>query len=115
MMVDIVIPVYNEENTLVRSVATLRDFLTGNISNSWKITIADNASTDSTWDIAQTLSEQYPDVACLHLDLKGRGRALAKAWSETDAEFSVYMDVDLSTDLAAVPEVLPCSARAPTS
>ena len=104
--VDVVIPVYNEERVLTQSIATLRDFLSKNLSIRWKIVIADNASTDKTWEIAQSLSKQHPDVAAVHIDLKGRGRALRKTWLESDADIVSYMDVDLSTELAAFPKLL---------
>ncbi len=38
----------------------------------------------------------------VHLEQKGRGRALRTVWQESDAAVLAYMDVDLSTDLAAV-------------
>ena len=38
----------------------------------------------------------------LHLDAKGRGRALRAAWLASEAEVVAYMDVDLSTDLKAL-------------
>jgi glycosyltransferase involved in cell wall biosynthesis len=104
--VDVVIPVYNEERVLAQSIATLRDFLSKNLSAKWKVVIADNASTDKTWEIAQSLSKQYPDVAAVHIDKKGRGRALRKTWLESDADIVSYMDVDLSTELAAFPKLL---------
>jgi glycosyltransferase involved in cell wall biosynthesis len=104
--VDVVIPVYNEERTLAQSIATLRDFLSKNLSTKWKIVIADNASIDKTWEIAQSLPKQYPDVAAVHIDLKGRGRALRKTWLESKADIVSYMDVDLSTELAAFPKLL---------
>lgn len=104
--VDVVIPVYNEEHVLGQSVATLRQFLEQNLSQSWKIVIADNASTDSTWAVAQDLAQQYIDVVSLHLDEKGRGRALRRAWIESSADIVSYMDVDLSTDLKAFPELI---------
>lgn len=106
MTVEIVIPVYNEEKTLARSVVTLREFLRDNLHIPWKITIADNASTDDTWNIAQALAEQHTDVACLHLDLKGRGRALRQAWLGSSADIVAYMDVDLATDINDFPEMV---------
>ncbi len=101
--VDVVVPVYNEEVVLTQSVETLRDFLTQNVSFSWNIVIADNASTDNTLAIAKQISKQYEDVTYVHLGLKGRGRALKKAWLESDADVVSYMDVDLSTGLDAFP------------
>jgi len=104
--VDVVIPVHNEEHVLARSIATLRGFLQENLAQGWKITIADNASTDKTWEIAQALSQQHLDIATIHLGEKGRGRALRKAWLESTADVVSYMDVDLSTDLAAFPKLI---------
>lgn len=104
--VDVVIPVYNEEHVLTQSVNTLKQFLKDNLSNPYTIVIADNASTDRTWEVAQALSKEHPDVAALHIDQKGRGRALRKAWLESAADIVSYMDVDLSTELAAFPKLI---------
>ena len=104
--IDIVIPVLNEERTLAESVATLRAFLSDAIPNPWRIVIADNGSNDRTPDIAQELSEGHPDVALIRLEQRGRGRALRRAWMESQADFVCYMDVDLSTNLAAFPPML---------
>ena len=41
-------------------------------------------------------------MRAVHLDEKGRGRALRTVWSASDASVLAYMDVDLSTDLAAL-------------
>jgi glycosyltransferase involved in cell wall biosynthesis len=99
--VDVVIPVYNEEEALDDSVTTLHAFLTEHCPYDWRIVIADNASTDSTGAEAQTLAERYPRVVPFHLDQKGRGRALRHAWTASDADVVSYMDVDLSTGLDA--------------
>lgn len=98
---DIVIPVYNEETTLPGSVATVREHLRA-MPFPFRITIADNASTDATDLIARQLAHTYDEVRVVHLDEKGRGRALKHVWLESDADILVYMDVDLSTDLNAL-------------
>ena len=98
-LLDVVLPVYNEEVDLPRSVATLREFLPEHLSLPWRIVIADNGSTDSTLSIAHGLAQDHPEVRVIHLTEKGRGRALKKAWLESDADILTYMDVDLSTDL----------------
>ncbi|HLG50744.1 MAG TPA: dolichyl-phosphate beta-glucosyltransferase [Chloroflexota bacterium] len=106
--VDAVIPVYNEERDLERSVATLRRFLREHGQAwDWRIVIADNASTDRTLAIAEELQRRWPgEVAVIHLDQKGRGRALRRAWTESDADIVCYMDVDLSTDLQHLPSLI---------
>lgn len=104
--VDVVIPVYNEEKDLPTSIETLHKFMTDNVSYDWRIVIADNASVDRTLEIAKALSERYPRVKYIHLDQKGRGRALRKSWLESDADIVSYMDVDLSTNLDAFPPLI---------
>ena len=99
---DVVVPVYNEEKDLAASVQRLHGFLDTDVPYSARITIADNASTDSTWRIATELADRLPGVRAVHLDLKGRGRALRQVWATSDADVLAYMDVDLSTDLAAL-------------
>jgi glycosyltransferase involved in cell wall biosynthesis len=100
--VEIVVPVYNEEHVLADSVRRLHTFLRESFPFSWRIVIADNASTDGTLEVARRLEYELSNVAVLHLSEKGRGRALRAAWSATDAEVACYMDVDLSTDLRAL-------------
>jgi glycosyltransferase involved in cell wall biosynthesis len=104
--VDIVIPVYNEEQALPRSIMILADFMKEKLRNPWQIIIADNASTDSTRSVAKTLCEKYSGVNYLHLPQKGRGRALRTAWLDSTADIVSYMDVDLATDLAYFPQLI---------
>ena len=100
-LVEIVIPVYNEQQVLATSVHRLHAYLAETLPYPFRITIADNASTDDTWQAALDLAERYPRVDAVHLDQKGRGRALRTVWAASDAEVVAYMDVDLSTGLEA--------------
>lgn len=101
-ILDIVIPVYNEEDDLALSVRKLRAYLDRAFPLETRITIADNASTDRTWLVASSLEREVRGVRAVHLDQKGRGRALRAAWLASDAEIVAYMDVDLSTRLEAL-------------
>ena len=100
-LVEIVIPVYNEQHVLAESVRRLHAYLAENLPYPFRITVADNASTDTTWDVALDLAEQFRQVDVVHLDQKGRGRALRTVWAASNAEVVAYMDVDLSTGLEA--------------
>ncbi|OPG03402.1 bifunctional glycosyltransferase family 2/GtrA family protein [Microbispora sp. GKU 823] len=100
-LVEVVVPVYNEERVLAASVGRLHAYLSGDFPYGFRVTIADNASTDGTWTIAQRLARELPGVRAVHLDQKGRGRALRRVWESSDADVVGYMDVDLSTDLDA--------------
>src|SRR4029453_17833407 len=52
--------------------------------------------------VASRIAAELPGVEVLVLPEAGRGRALRTAWLRSDAPVLVYMDVDLSTDLAAL-------------
>ncbi|MFF5291776.1 bifunctional glycosyltransferase family 2/GtrA family protein [Paractinoplanes globisporus] len=101
-VLDVVVPVYNEEIDLEPCVRRLHAYLSAHFPYRFRITIADNASTDSTADVAKWLTEELPGVASVHLPEKGRGRALKYVWTNSDAAVLAYMDVDLSTDLGAL-------------
>ena len=107
-LVDIVVPVYNEEHVLEASVRRLHEHLESTMPYSWRITIADNASSDRTPLIARGLEEALDRVRVICLERKGRGRALRAAWLSSDATVLAYTDVDLSTGLdALVPLIAP--------
>ena len=106
--VDVVVPVYNEERALRGCLKVLESYLDERFPFQWTITIVDNASTDDTLSIANELADRIDRVRVLHLDEKGRGRALRAAWQSSDADVVAYMDVDLSTGLdALLPLVAP--------
>lgn len=101
-VLDVVVPVFNEEADLEPSVRRLHAHLRETFPYPFRITVADNASTDSTPLIAARLAEELPEAQWLRLAGKGRGRALRVAWSLSPAPVLAYMDVDLSTDLTAL-------------
>ncbi len=101
-VLDIAIPVYNEERVLERSVLQLHNHLRAEIPFATRITIIDNASEDGTRLIGMRLANALDGVRFLHLPQKGRGRALRSAWTASDARVVAYMDVDLSTQLDAL-------------
>jgi len=105
-LVDIVIPVHNEAHVLAFRVRELDDYLREHVELDYVITIADNASSDVTLAVARRLERELERVRVVHLDRKGRGRALRAAWSASDADVLAYMDVDLSTDLAALRDLI---------
>lgn len=105
-VLDLVVPAHNEQAVLAASVARLHRHLSETFPYPFRITVADNASTDATHAVATRLADQYPQVRLVHLTRKGRGRALRAVWSNSDAAVLAYLDVDLSTDLAALTPLL---------
>ncbi len=105
-LVSVVIPVLNEAHVLRQSVATVRSFVEGLDDFHCRVAIVDNGSTDGTDHVARELSARHPDVDFYHLDERGRGRALRHAWQTSTADIVCYLDVDLSTELEALPKLL---------
>jgi glycosyltransferase involved in cell wall biosynthesis len=107
-LVEVVIPVHNEEKVLEPNVRLLLNYLNGEFPFRYRVVIADNASTDATGSVAGEIARRVADVHVLRLDRKGRGLALKAAWSASDADVVSYMDVDLSTNLESfLPLVAP--------
>jgi putative flippase GtrA len=101
-VVEIVVPVHNEQQVLEASIERLHRYLVASFPFAFRIVIADNASADGTWLLAKRLAERHPDVRAVHLAEAGRGRALRQVWAASDADVVAYMDVDLSTGLEAL-------------
>ncbi len=106
--VDVVVPVYNEEDDLPKTIPVLRDFLSSPaFPYAWRIVIADNASVDGTPEAGRKLSEEHGDlVEYVRIEQKGRGRALKQTWQGSPMDIVSYMDVDLSTDLETFPALI---------
>jgi glycosyltransferase involved in cell wall biosynthesis len=107
LTLNVVIPVYNEQDELKASVETLASYCAENLTDfSWHVTIVDNASTDKTYTIATELAHANSNIRAVHLSQKGRGRAVKYVWQKYLADINAYMDVDLSTDLKHFPSLV---------
>ena len=98
-LIDIVVPVLNEEKILQKSITTLDEYVAKHLPYRYQITIADNGSQDKTLEIAKNLAEKHQSVRVVSLAERGRGRALKQVWQNNSADILTYMDVDLSTSL----------------
>jgi putative flippase GtrA len=107
-MLEVTVPVYNEEADLASCVRRLHAHLVAHFPYQFLITIADNASTDRTPQVAAELTRELDRLNYVRLEQKGRGRALSTVWRASKAEVVAYLDVDMSTDLnALLPLVAP--------
>lgn len=102
------IPVLNEAHVLDKSVRTVRAFCLEHMADvDWRVVVVDNGSTDGTVEVAKKLKAEFPkDVDYHSLTERGRGRALRLSWTASTADICAYTDVDLSTELAALPKIV---------
>jgi glycosyltransferase involved in cell wall biosynthesis len=107
-LIEIAVPVHDEEATLEANVEHLVDYLRSEFPFRFRVLIVDNASSDTTPAVAAELAARLPEVQAITLERKGRGLALRTAWLTSDADIVSYMDVDLSTNLESfLPLVAP--------
>jgi glycosyltransferase involved in cell wall biosynthesis len=104
--VDVVIPCYNEVGVLRGSVERTLALMDETPGYDWRIVVADNGSDDGTGALAEELAREDSRVRAMTIPEKGRGLALRGAWLASEADVVAYMDVDLSTDLAHLPELI---------
>lgn len=101
-VLDVTLPVYNEEARLEHSLRQLHGHLTDSFPHTFRITVADNASTDSTLRIAERLARELPELLVVRFQERGRGNALRRVWQSSPSPVLAYMEADLSTDLSAL-------------
>ena len=104
--VDVVLPCYNEVAVLRESVERTLGLFAQHPRYDWRLVIADNGSNDGTGELARELARQHEQLRALVLTEKGRGIALREAWLGSEADVVSYMDVDLSTDLDHLPDLV---------
>lgn len=99
MHLSIILPAHNEGARLSRCVERVVRTCAA-ITNDYEVIIAEDGSTDSTYDIARKLAKGSGRIRLLHSDERlGRGEALARALRTARGDIAVYMDIDLATDL----------------
>lgn len=107
MLVDICLPVYNEEAILEKNTLRLYDFCRRqNFTFTWRIVIVTNGSTDTSAAIAETLHQQHPEIVLYDITTPGKGNAVKTAWAASQADIVCFMDTDLAVELEALPLLL---------
>lgn len=106
MKVNIVFPVLNEERRIEKGIRRTERFLQRHREIDAVVTIADNGSTDRTLEITRRLAAEYSNIRYISLRERGFGLAFREAVKQNDCEIIGYVDVDLSTDIRYLKQVL---------
>ena len=101
-VLDVVLPVFNEQQDVEPSLRRLHAYLLATFPYPFRITVADNASTDGTLQAAERVARELREVTVVRLAARGRGNALRTVWLDSPSPVLAYMDVNLSADLAAL-------------
>lgn len=104
--ISIVFPAYNEANALERTIKKVINTLES-FTDSYEIIIAEDGSTDGTDKIAEQLAKKNSHIKHIHRQKRlGRGTALKNSFKQSNGKTLVYMDLDLSTDLIHLKELI---------
>lgn len=101
-MINIVLPVLNEELRIRKGLDKLLEFLNDNSDIKSEITIVDNGSYDATHDIIKEYENKYEQISSIRIEERGVGIAFKTAVENNYCDIIGYMDIDMSTDLSAL-------------
>lgn len=101
MLIDFCLPVKDEALILKNSLEKLLTYCRqANFDFSWRIIGVINGSTDDSSLIFNNFKKNFPkEIDFLEIKEAGRGGALKKYWSQSEADIFVYMDTDLAVSL----------------
>jgi len=107
MLIEFILPCYNEKQLLKQNSLKLLDFLKQqDYSFDWKIVLLLNGTTDDSKPLALEIKEQYDKITVFIIEEKGKGNALKKYFNHSSADFLIYMDIDLAVDIKNINNLL---------
>lgn len=106
--VSVVLPAYNEEATIERTIQTTLDTLASFLpEGGYEVLVAEDGCDDRTPDIAARIAGENRRVRHVHSDARlGRGGALERAFRLSSGETLAYFDTDLATDTSHIEELI---------
>ena len=105
----VVIPAYNEEIRISRTVREVVDYLGGQ-DYEWEIVVADDGSADATARMVPEAAGGDPRVRVLTLEHRGKGWAVKNGMLAASGQFRLLSDADLSVPIEQVERLLPPQA-----
>lgn len=104
--INILFPVLNEERRVERGLRKTVEFMEASYAGQYELNVMDNGSTDATAYIVNQVCAEYPQVKYHKCSGKGVGLAVREGCMLNKCDIVGYMDVDLSTDLKHIHDVI---------
>ncbi len=105
LLLSIIIPAYNEEHRLPRSLQAIDRFLSTQ-PYAAEVVVVENGSTDQTTAVAEAFASNHPYVHVLH-SAKGKGAAVRVGMLTAVGKYRFMCDADLSMPIEEVTKFLP--------
>ncbi|MBE0641911.1 MAG: glycosyltransferase, partial [Bacteroidales bacterium] len=95
MDISILVPLYNEEESLPELAAWIRRVMLAN-GFSYEVVFVDDGSTDESWAVIQQLREQDANLKGIRFRRNyGKSAALNKGFEKVEGDVVITMDADL--------------------
>lgn len=103
--ISIVVPLYNEEESLPELLEWIHRVMTEH-NFSYEVVMVDDGSTDTSWQVVESLSQQYPQVRGIKFQRNyGKSAALHVGFQHVQGDVVITMDADLQDSPDEVPEL----------
>jgi dolichyl-phosphate beta-glucosyltransferase len=102
----IIIPAYNEEKRLPKTLREINDYLTKQ-SYSSEIIVVNDGSKDRTPEVVKELRGTILDLKLISIENSGKGYAVKKGLLEAKGEYRIFTDADNSTSIDQIEKMWP--------
>jgi len=107
MKISFILPCYNEEKILEKNSSKVFNYLKNQGYNfDWSLILLINGSDDSSLDIAERIQNNNNFIKLFHIQDKGKGNAIKTFLDISEADFSLYMDIDLAVSLENINDII---------
>lgn len=105
MDISVVVPLYNEEESLPELAAWIKRVMDEN-GFSYEVIFVDDGSTDSSWDVVRRLAAENPNIKGISFSRNyGKSPALNTGFAKAQGEVVITMDADLQDSPDEIPEL----------
>lgn len=106
-LLSVIVPVFNEQALLEKHLSQIVAYLRGIESEfDWELIIVNDGSLDNTTAITDSFAKQYDNVFALHHPRNfGVGQAMQFGFNNTNGDYVVTLDIDLSYDVEHIGEL----------
>ncbi|MCE9644637.1 MAG: glycosyltransferase family 2 protein [Chloroflexi bacterium] len=105
-LLSIIIPAYNEESRLSRTLERIFAFLDSQAYSS-EVLVIENGSSDRTLELAREFAARNPNLIVIHEEQRGKGNAVRRGMLEAHGEYRFICDADLSMPIEEVNKFFP--------
>ncbi|MFH1509916.1 MAG: glycosyltransferase family 2 protein [Candidatus Nealsonbacteria bacterium] len=96
MIFSIIIPIYNEKNTIKQLLEKIEAVDLSEFNCNKEVVLVDDASTDGTKEVLKSLPEKYKVI--YHTQNKGKGAAIQTGLAVITGDYVIIQDADLEYD-----------------